>query len=152
MLVRTICTSLHINHQLLAKQLLVTFTLSKCSAVNCLSHHLEWNGVSPELLCRSSLFWNRVYYRKRKGKARLSKPEKKSPIFFITHRGKYWQIGKDLCVIFRKRGNLCLVSVDKQLEQSLATPRSIVDAIEKTVFGHDLLSLAKKDFLLSLYY
>ena len=55
-------------------------------------------------------------------------------------------------MIFRKRGNLCLVSVDKQLEQSLATPRSIVDAIEKTVFGHDLLSLAKKDFLLSLYY
>ena len=60
--------------------------------------------------------------------------------------------------MFRKRGNLCLVSVDKQLEQSLATPRSIVDAMvwEKTVFGHDLLSLTKvlyfpKDFLLSLY-
>ena len=83
---------------------------------------------------------------------RGSQSQKKSPIFFITHRSKYWQIGKDLCVIFRKRGNLCLVSVDKQLEQSLATPRSIVDAMEKTVFGHDLLSLAKKDFLLSLYY
>ena len=83
---------------------------------------------------------------------RGSQSQKKISNFFITHRSKYWQIGKDLCVIFRKRGNLCLVSVDKQLEQSLATPRSIVDAMEKTVFGHDLLSLAKKDFLLSLYY
>ena len=57
-------TSLHINHQLLAKQLLVRFTLSQnaAEAVNCFTHHLAWNGVSPDLFCRApSPFWNQVY-------------------------------------------------------------------------------------------
>ena len=42
---------------------------------------------------------------------RGSQSQKKSPIFFITHQSKYWQIGKDSDAWFFVKEAICVLLV-----------------------------------------